>query len=97
MAKIPAAKPAQNKPKGAAPEAVQKKLVLDGAEIVQIGPEAELLVGGKNYNTALISQIQGIQAPHFAPSHPLPFHHLLDETKVNGRVVRSVVDVNTGS
>ena len=45
MAKIPAAKPAQNKPKGAAPEAVQKKLVLDGAEIVQIGPEAELLVG----------------------------------------------------
>ena len=73
MSKSPAAKPAQNKPKVNAPEAVQKKLVLDGAEIVQIGPEAELLVGGKNYNTALISQIQGIQAPHFrAISFPQP-------------------------
>ena len=96
MAKIPAAKPAQNKPKGAAPEAVQKKLVLDGAEIVQIGPEAELLVGGKNYNTALISQIQGIQAPHFRAISSIAFHHLLDETKVNGRVVRSVVDREYG-
>lgn len=96
MAKIPAAKPAQNKPKGAAPEAVQKKLVLNGAEIVQIGPEAELLVGGKNYNTALISQIQGIQAPHFRAISSIAFHHLLDETKVNGRVVRSVVDREYG-
>ena len=96
MAKIPAAKPAQNKPKGSAPEAVQKKLVLDGAEIVQIGPEAELLVGGKNYNTALISQIQGIQAPHFRAISSIAFHHLLDETKVNGRVVRSVVDREYG-
>ncbi len=96
MAKIPAAKPAQNKPKGAAPEAVQKKLVLDGAEIVQIDPEAELLVGGKNYNTALISQIQGIQAPHFRAISSIAFHHLLDETKVNGRVVRSVVDREYG-
>ena len=96
MSKSPAAKPAQNKPKVNAPEAVQKKLVLDGAEIVQIGPEAELLVGGKNYNTALISQIQGIQAPHFRAISSIAFHHLLDETKVNGRVVRSVVDREYG-
>jgi len=96
MAKSPAAKPAQNKPKVNAPEAVQKKLVLDGADIVQIGPEAELLVGGKNYNTALISQIEGIQAPHFRAISSLAFHHLLDETKVNGRVVRGVVDREYG-
>ena len=96
MSKSPAAKPAQNKPKVNATEAVQKKLVLDGAEIVQIGPEAELLVGGKNYNTALISQIQGIQAPHFRAISSIAFHHLLDETKVNGRVVRSVVDREYG-
>ena len=96
MAKSPAAKPAQVKAKVVAPEAVQKKLVLTGADIVQIGPDAELLVGGKNYNTALISQIQGIQAPHFRAISSIAFHHLLDETKVNGRVVRSVVDREYG-
>ncbi len=31
-----------------------KRLVLTGADIVRIGTDAELLVGGKNYNTALI-------------------------------------------
>ena len=54
MAKSPAAKPAQPKPKTAASESIQKKLVLTGADIVQLGPEAELLVGGKNYNLSLI-------------------------------------------
>ncbi len=96
MGKSTAAKPAQNKAKGHAPEAAQKGLVLNGADIVQIGPEAELLVGGKNYNTALISQIEGIQAPYFRAISSLAFHQLLDETKVNGRVVRSVVDREYG-
>lgn len=96
MGKSTAAKPAQNKAKGNTPEAIQKKLVLTGADIVQLGPEAELLVGGKNYNTALISQIEGIQAPYFRAISSLAFHQLLDETKVNGRVVRSVVDREYG-
>ena len=46
-------------------ETLRNKLILTGADIVAIGPEAEMIVGGKNYNTAKISQIQGIQAPHF--------------------------------
>lgn len=66
MAKSPAAKTAQAKPKTNASETIQKKLVLTGADIVKLGPEAELLVGGKNYNTALISQIEGIQASAFS-------------------------------
>lgn len=77
-------------------EAIQKKLVLTGADIVALGPEAELLVGGKNYNTALISEIQGIQAPHFRAISSHAFHLLLDETKVNGRVIRSIVDREYG-
>ena len=96
MAKSPAAKTAQAKPKTNSAELIQKKLVLTGADIVKLGPEAELLVGGKNYNTALISQIEGIQAPHFRAVSSLAFHRLLDETKVNGRVVRSVVDKEYG-
>ena len=90
------AKATHSKPKTSSDEAVQKKLVLTGADIVGLGPEAELLVGGKNYNTALISQIDGIQAPHFRAISSLAFHRLLDETKVNGRVVRSVVDKEYG-
>ena len=74
------------------PEAIRKKLVLTGADIVAIGEEAELLVGGKNYNTALISQIEGIQAPYFRAISSLAFHRVLDETKVTGRIVRAVVD-----
>lgn len=72
------------------------KLVLTGADIVAIGPDAELLVGGKNYNTALISEINGIQAPHFRAISSLAFHKLLDETKVNGRVARVIVDREYG-
>ena len=96
MAKSPAARTAQAKPKTDSVDLIQKKLVLTGADIVKLGPEAELLVGGKNYNTALISQIEGIQAPHFRAISSLAFHRLLDETKVNGRVVRSVVDKEYG-
>lgn len=73
-----------------------KKLILTGADIVRMGPEAELLVGGKNYNTALISQINGIQAPHFRAITSDAFHKLLDETKVNGKIARQIVDREYG-
>ncbi len=68
------------------------KLVLTGADIVSMGESAELLVGGKNYNTALISQIEGIQAPHFRAISSVAFHKLLDETSVIASMVRSVVE-----
>ncbi len=69
-----------------------QKLILTGADIVAMGESAELLVGGKNYNTALISEIPGIQAPHFRAISSDAFHKLLDETSVIGSVVRSVVE-----
>ncbi|MBD5417583.1 MAG: phosphoenolpyruvate synthase [Desulfovibrio sp.] len=90
------AKATHSKSKTSSNETVEKKLVLTGADIVGLGPDAELLVGGKNYNTALISQIEGIQAPHFRAISSLAFHRLLDETKVNGRIVRAVVDKEYG-
>lgn len=67
-------------------------LILTGADIVGIGEEAEILVGGKNYNTALISQIQGIRAPQFRAVSSLAFHRVLDETKVNAALIREVVN-----
>lgn len=96
MAKEPASKAAHAKSRTEAKEAPQKKLVLTGADIVGIGPDAELLVGGKNYNTALISEIDGIQAPHFRAISSIAFHRLLDETKVNGRFLRNLVDKEYG-
>lgn len=77
---------------GANTDEIREKLVLTGADIMRIGPDAELLVGGKNYNTARISEIDGIQAPYFRAVSSLAFHHLLDDTKVNGRLIRSIVD-----
>ena len=77
-------------------DALMKQMVLNGAEIVRIGIDAEMLVGGKNYNTALISQINGIQAPYFRAISSVAFHKLLEETKVIGKVVRSVVDKEYG-
>ena len=71
---------------------LKKKLILDGADIVAIGEEAEILVGGKNYNTAIISQIQGIKAPQFRAVSSVGFHQLLDETKINAPLTRTVVD-----
>lgn len=76
----------------AAVEALKKQLVLTGADIVAIGEDAELLVGGKNYNTALISQVSGIRAPQFRAISSDAFHMLLDLTKVNATMIRSVVD-----
>ncbi|MBQ7739142.1 MAG: phosphoenolpyruvate synthase [Desulfovibrionaceae bacterium] len=77
-------------------ETLRNKLILTGADIVAIGPDAEMIVGGKNYNTALISQIPGIQAPHFRAVSSIAFHKLLDETKVSSRVLRNVVDKEYG-
>ena len=73
-------------------ESLKKKLVLTGADIVAIGEDAELLVGGKNYNTAIISEVQGIRAPEFRAISSDAFHTILDETKVNASVVRSTVE-----
>lgn len=85
----PVAKP---KKSGAKIETLKKKMVLNGAEIKKIGEEAELLVGGKNYNTAIISQVAGIRAPEFRAISSHAFHTILDETKVNAAVVRATVD-----
>jgi pyruvate,water dikinase len=68
------------------------KLILTGADITATGEEAELLVGGKNYNTAIISQVAGIRAPQFRAVSSHAFHKLLDETRVNAAQIRSIVD-----
>ena len=39
--------------------------IMTGADIVRMGEPAEMLVGGKNYNTALISRVEGIRTPQF--------------------------------
>ncbi|MBQ1330316.1 MAG: phosphoenolpyruvate synthase, partial [Desulfovibrio sp.] len=85
-------KSAEAAAKAASPEDIKKQLVLTGADIVLLGESGELLVGGKNYNTAIISQIKEIQAPHFRAISSVAFHRVLDETKVNSRIVRSMVD-----
>ncbi len=91
MAKSSAGKTDGKAPEQAAPE-LSAQMILTGADIVRIGVEAELLVGGKNYNTALISQIPGISAPEFRAVSSIAFHKLLDETRVNAAGVRAVVD-----
>ncbi len=76
----------------AAMDKLKEKLVLTGADIKKIGEEAELLVGGKNYNTAIISQVPNIRAPEFRAISSIAFHRILDETKVNAALIRSTVD-----
>ncbi len=73
-------------------DAIREQLVLSGADIVALGEEGELLVGGKNYNTAIISQVDGIRAPQFRAISSKAFHMLLDETKVNATLIRNVVN-----
>ncbi|WP_461209352.1 PEP/pyruvate-binding domain-containing protein [Desulfocurvus sp. DL9XJH121] len=85
-------KPSNAKKKGAAKAGASKQTVLTGADIVSIGEEAEILVGGKNYNTAIISQVKGIRAPQFRAISSIAFHKLLDETRVNAALIRSTVD-----
>ncbi|MFO8031831.1 MAG: PEP/pyruvate-binding domain-containing protein [Desulfohalobiaceae bacterium] len=70
----------------------KEKLVLTGKDIVQMGEEAELLVGGKNYNTAIISDIENLRAPQFRAISAKAFHRLLDECRVNAALIRMVVD-----
>ena len=77
---------------GADIAALKQQVILTGADIVSIGEEAELLVGGKNYNTAIISQVQGIKAPQFRAVSSIAFHQLLDETRINATLTRAVVD-----
>ncbi|MDR0339778.1 MAG: phosphoenolpyruvate synthase [Desulfovibrio sp.] len=92
------AKPAQEKSKSRSDKEqgdltdIRQKIILTGADIVAIGEEAELIVGGKNYNTAIISQVQGIKAPQFRAVSSLAFHQLLDETRINAQLTRTVVD-----
>lgn len=93
MAKAKLEKPKAEKLKGKNESAeVAKKLILNGADIVAIGEEAELLVGGKNYNTAIISQVEGIRAPQFRAVSSIAFHKVLDECYINASTVRAVVD-----
>ncbi len=73
-------------------EQIKLQLILNGADIVAVGEDAELLVGGKNYNTAIISQVPGIQAPQFRAVSSIAFHKVLDECKINASLVRSVVE-----
>ncbi|MFW6314881.1 MAG: PEP/pyruvate-binding domain-containing protein, partial [Desulfohalobiaceae bacterium] len=70
----------------------QEKLVLTGKDIMQMGVEAELLVGGKNYNTAIISEIDNLRAPQFRAISAKAFHRILDECRVNAALIRTVVD-----
>ncbi|MDR2825199.1 MAG: phosphoenolpyruvate synthase, partial [Deltaproteobacteria bacterium] len=93
MAKVKPEKP-KAVPNNGNSESVElsAKLVLNGAEIVALGPDAELLVGGKNYNTAIISQVGGIQAPQFRAVSSLAFHKVLDECSLNAALVRMVVE-----
>lgn len=93
MGKTQAEKPAaKGRPAEADIAELTKKLILNGADIVRIGEDAELLVGGKNYNTALISQVEGIRTPQFRAISSVAFHRLLDETKVNASLIRAIVD-----
>ncbi|WP_243547344.1 PEP/pyruvate-binding domain-containing protein [Pseudodesulfovibrio tunisiensis] len=84
--------PAKSAKNDAKLDKLKAKLVLDGSDIVQIGEDAELIVGGKNYNTAIISQVQGIRAPEFRAISSIAFHTILDETKVSASTVRAMVD-----
>ena len=84
---------AEKKSPAAAPvKELPTKLILTGADITATGEEAELLVGGKNYNTAIISQVPGIRAPQFRAVSSHAFHKLLDETRVNAAQIRAIVD-----
>lgn len=70
----------------------KETLILCASDIISMGEEAELLVGGKNYNTAYINSIPDIQAPQFRAISAKAFHILLDETTVNASLVRTLVD-----
>lgn len=68
------------------------RFVLTGADIVEIGAEAEMLVGGKNYNTAIISRVPGVRIPQFRAISSLAFHKVLDKCQVCAALVRAKVE-----
>lgn len=86
----------QNRQNEVPVEDLLKRLVLTGADIVSIGEDAELLVGGKNYNTALISRVQGVRIPQFRAISSVAFHMVLDECRVCAALVRSLVNEACG-
>ncbi len=73
-------------------EALKEKLVLTGADIMAIGESAEIIVGGKNFNTAKIHEIKGVRSPQFRAISSINFHKVLDETSINAALVRSLVE-----
>nr|WP_298069029.1 PEP/pyruvate-binding domain-containing protein [uncultured Mailhella sp.] len=66
--------------------------IMTGADIVRMGEAAEMLVGGKNYNTALISRVEGISTPQFRAIPATAFHAVLDESRVNASLIYEVVN-----
>ena len=78
------------------PKELATQLVLNGAEIAAIGVEAELLVGGKNYNTAIIDQLPEVKIPQFRAISAIAFHKVLDENKISASIVRRIVDREYG-
>ncbi len=73
-------------------EALKEKLILTGADIMAIGESAEIIVGGKNFNTAKIHEVKGVRTPQFRAISAINFHKLLDECHINAALVRSLVD-----
>ncbi len=66
--------------------------IMTGADIARMGEAAEMLVGGKNYNTALISGVEGINTPQFRAIPATAFHTVLNESRVNASIVYDVVN-----
>ncbi|MBQ8664440.1 MAG: PEP/pyruvate-binding domain-containing protein, partial [Mailhella sp.] len=66
--------------------------IMTGADIVRMGEPAEMLVGGKNYNTALISRVEGIRTPQFRAIPATAFHVVLDQSRVNASLIYQIVD-----
>ena len=70
---------------------LEDKLILSGKDILELGDLGESLVGGKNYNMAILSQIKGIRVPSFRAVSSKAFHLLLDSCQVNAELVRHMV------
>ena len=66
--------------------------IMTGADIVRMGESAEMLVGGKNYNTALISRVEGIRTPQFRAIPATAFQLVLDKSRVNAALIYQIVD-----
>ena len=71
---------------------LDQKLILTWQDIIALGLKGEMLVGGKNYNMAILSQIGGIRVPSFRAVSSEAFHMLLDQSEVNAELVRRLVN-----